>query len=64
MKAATKKDLSTWLAGLMEEYTVIAPAVVEDTILYKPVASTDEIAFDFTRTDISLKEHFFIAPDC
>jgi ferredoxin len=43
----------------MEDYTVIAPKVLEDNVLYKPVASTDEIAFDFTRTDISPKEYFF-----
>ncbi|MDH4209435.1 MAG: sulfite reductase, partial [Anaerolineae bacterium] len=59
MKATTKKDLITWLTGLMEEYALIAPTVVEGNVLYKPVASTDEIAFDFTRTDMSPKEHFF-----
>jgi ferredoxin len=58
MKATTKKDLATWLIGLMNEYTVIAPTIVEDNVLYKPVSSTDEIAFDFTRTDMSPKEHF------
>jgi len=59
MKATTRKDLVAWLTELMEEYTVIAPTVVEDNVLYKPVASSDEIAFDFTRTDMSPKEHFF-----
>jgi len=59
MKATTRKDLVAWLAGLMEEHTVIAPTVVGDNILYKRVASTDEIAFDFTRTDLSPKEHFW-----
>jgi ferredoxin len=43
----------------MEDYAVIAPTVLEDNVLYKPVASTDEITFDFTRTDISPKEYFF-----
>lgn len=59
MKAATKKELTAWLIKLIEEYTVIAPTAVEDNVLYKRVASTDEIAFDFTRTDMSPKEHFF-----
>ena len=59
MKATTRKDLITWLTGLMEEYTVIAPTVAEGNVFYKRVASTDEIAFDFTRTDMSSKEHFF-----
>jgi sulfhydrogenase subunit beta (sulfur reductase) len=59
MKATTKKDLIGWLTGLLEEYTIIAPMVVEDNVLYKPVASTEEIAFGFTRTDMSPKEHFF-----
>jgi sulfhydrogenase subunit beta (sulfur reductase) len=59
MKATIRKDLFAWLTQLMEEYTVIAPTVVEGNVLYKRVTSTDEIAFDFTRTDMSPKEHFF-----
>jgi sulfhydrogenase subunit beta (sulfur reductase) len=59
VKATTTKDLIAWLTGLMEDYTVVAPTVVEDNVLYRRVASTDEIAFDFTRTDISPKEYFF-----
>jgi sulfhydrogenase subunit beta (sulfur reductase) len=59
VKATITKDLIAWLTGLMEDYTLIAPTVMEDNVLYKPVASTDEIAFDFTRTDISPKEYFF-----
>jgi len=59
MKATTRKDLVTWLTRLMEEYTVIAPTAVGDNVLYKRVASTDEVVFDFTRTDLSPKEHFF-----
>jgi len=59
MKATTRKDLVAWLTGLMEEHTVIAPTVVGDNILYRRVASTDEIAFDFTRTNLSPKEHFW-----
>ncbi len=59
MKATTRKDLVAWLAKLMEKYTLIAPAAVGNNVLYKRIASTDEIAFDFTRTDMSPKEHFF-----
>jgi sulfhydrogenase subunit beta (sulfur reductase) len=58
MKATTRKDLAAWLTNLMEEHTFIAPTVVGDNVLYKRVTSTDEIAFDFTRTDMSPKEHF------
>ena len=61
MEFATKKALLAWLADLMRDYTVIAPRNVEGVLLYKPVTSTDEIVFDFDRTAMSPKEHFFPA---
>jgi ferredoxin len=59
MKATTRKDVIAWLTELMEKYTVIAPTVVEDNVLYKPVSSTEEIVVNFTRTDMSSKEYFW-----
>jgi hypothetical protein len=59
MKATTRKDVIAWLTELMEKYTVIAPTVVGDNVLYKPVNSTEEIVVNFTRTDMSPKEYFW-----
>ncbi len=58
MKVSTKDDLMAWLDRLAERYTLIAPKDVEGHILYRPVAGSEEIAFDFTKAALSPKEHF------
>ena len=58
MKLTTRDELTTWLDGLSQTSTLIAPTSVEGQILYKPVGTTSEIVFDFARTDLSLKEYF------
>ena len=61
MKATSRKDLAAWLDGLMGRYSVIAPRLVDDELLYRPVASSTEIVFDFERTVLSPKT--FLLPD-
>ena len=58
MRIVTRDDLTAWLDGLTGSATLIAPKAVEEQILYKPVAGSLEIAFGFTKTDLSPKEHF------
>jgi ferredoxin len=58
MKVVTRDDLTAWLDGLIGSVTLVAPKAVEEQILYKPVAGSSEIAFGFTKTDLSAKEHF------
>lgn len=48
-----------WLDDLVEkQYTVIAPRMVKDELLYRTVASSAEIEFDFERTALSPKTFF------
>ena len=59
MKVTSRSDLMAWLDGLVEQqYTVIAPRMVEHELLYRPVASSAEIEFDFERTALSPKTFF------
>ena len=58
MKVTTKDDLTAWLDKLAKSYAFIAPKAVEEQILYRRVAGSSEIIFDFARTDLSVKEYF------
>ena len=58
MQVTTRDDLTAWLDGLAGHLTLIAPKTVEQRVLYRPVADSSEIAFDFARTDLPVKEHF------
>lgn len=58
MNYATKDALQAWLKNLLASHTVIAPKQESGMVLYKPVSSPEEIAWDFERTDLSAKEHF------
>jgi ferredoxin len=58
MKTTSKSSLAAWLDALAERFTVIAPRLVEDELLYRPVPSSAEIAFDFERTTLSPKTFF------
>lgn len=53
------QDVASWLDGLAEGKTLIAPRLVEGVLLYRPVRSSDEIVWDFTRPVLSIKEAFF-----
>ncbi|MFC1998927.1 4Fe-4S dicluster domain-containing protein [Chloroflexota bacterium] len=58
-KTISKKDLASWLDGLMKDRNLIAPALVDKQTVFKHVASVDEIAFGFKNTALSPKEWFF-----
>jgi sulfhydrogenase subunit beta (sulfur reductase) len=56
----THDDLTAWLDALADERLLIAPKDVgRDHIHYRPVAGSDEIAFEYTRPDLSAKEFLF-----
>ena len=58
MKVTSRSNLIAWLDGLIEQYKVIAPRMVEDELLYRPVASSGEVVLDFERTALSPKTFF------
>ena len=58
MKVTSKDDLTAWLDGLSERFTLIATQAVEEQVLYRPVAGSSEIAFDFSRTVLTGKVYF------
>jgi sulfhydrogenase subunit beta (sulfur reductase) len=58
MRITNRADLASWLDALTERYTVIAPRLVADELLYRPVVSSTEIVFDFERTALSPKTFF------
>lgn len=63
IKILGKRGLESWLSGLLQERTLVAPKRVNDLILFSPVQSVDEIAFDFENTNLSPKESFFPRTD-
>jgi len=63
MQVTTREHLTAWLDGLAGHMTLIAPKTVEQRVLYRPVADSSEIAFDFARTDLPVKEHFLPPTD-
>jgi sulfhydrogenase subunit beta (sulfur reductase) len=58
MKLTSREALATWLDALAGQYTLIAPHLVDSELLYRPVASSAEIVFDFERTALSPKTFF------
>ena len=63
MKMATRERMAAWLDGQCERTTVIAPRLVEGSLLYRPVASSGEVEFDFQRADMSPKTHLLPATE-
>lgn len=61
MRSTTRQALAAWLDALAEPTTLIAPRLVEGSLLYRPVTSSGEIVFDFERTVSSAKT--FLLPD-
>jgi sulfhydrogenase subunit beta (sulfur reductase) len=61
MKHVTVEELRAWLDDLGQEFDLIAPRDVDGHILYRPVASSDEVIFDYERPEISAKE--YLLPD-
>ncbi len=59
MNFITQAQLAEWLDGLARQRTLIAPHEVAGVLLYRPVESSQEIAWGFGRTVMSVKEAFF-----
>jgi sulfhydrogenase subunit beta (sulfur reductase) len=63
MKLLTQDALNAWLDRLADEATLIAPRTVDGIVLYRPVAGSEEITFDYTRPRLSPKEAIFPATE-
>ncbi len=59
MKVITRGALTAWLDRLAGGITLIAPKTVDGLVLYRPVAGSDEITFEYTRPRLSAKEAVF-----
>jgi sulfhydrogenase subunit beta (sulfur reductase) len=55
----SQTELEAWLDKMAHMQTLIAPREVSGVMLYRPVAKSDEIATEFTRPVMSIKEIFF-----
>jgi ferredoxin len=58
MKITSQKALAAWLDTLTESYSVIAPQQVDSVIMYRPIAASTDVVFDFERTALSAKSFF------
>jgi sulfhydrogenase subunit beta (sulfur reductase) len=73
MKFIETRALRAWLDKLAQEVTLIAPTAVGpeekapgsrnpaaqgQQVFYRPVGGSDQVAWDFTRTALSAREHF------
>ncbi len=57
MRFTTLNELRAWLDRLAQEHDLIAPRDVDGHVLYRPVASDDEILFDYERPELSAKDY-------
>jgi NAD-dependent dihydropyrimidine dehydrogenase PreA subunit len=55
----SQQALENWLDSLTKQRTLIAPRDVDGILLYRPVADSRQIQWDFTRPVLSVKEIFF-----
>jgi ferredoxin len=63
MKFTSRESLRSWIDGLAGSMQIVAPREVDGHILYRPVASSSEMAFDYQRPDLSAKEYIFPATE-
>jgi sulfhydrogenase subunit beta (sulfur reductase) len=63
MKFTTRNELRTWLDGLAQEVELVAPRDVDGHVLYRPVACSDDILFDYERPELSAKDYFLPATE-
>lgn len=55
----SRKDLISWLTGLLRDRTVVAPIVVQGNVLFQPVERIEHIAFTPEKSVIPPKAWFF-----
>lgn len=63
MKVLTQNQLNDWLDALAQRLDLVAPVDVEGKLMYRPVGSSAEIAWDLERTDLSPKTWLFPATE-
>jgi len=63
MQFISQDTLAGWLSSLAETKTLIAPRDVDGVILYRPVQSSADIVWDFSRPVLSVKEAVFPATE-
>ncbi len=61
MRFTTTKELQAWLDRLAQETDLIAPRDVDGHVLYRPVASGDEVLLEYERPELSAKT--YLLPD-
>jgi sulfhydrogenase subunit beta (sulfur reductase) len=61
MRFTTLKGLRAWLDRLAQETDLVAPRDVDGHVLYRPVASGDEVLLDYERPELSAKA--YLLPD-
>jgi ferredoxin len=59
MKFIANKEINHLLNTLLKEKAIVAPAVEEGVLRYKEITRIDQIADEYTRPVMSLKEIFF-----
>lgn len=59
MKFVSQSDLSSWLDKLAADSNLIAPRMVEEVLLYRPVEDHHPITWDYIRPVMSIKDAFF-----
>ena len=63
MKFTTLDGLQAWLDGLAQECDLVAPRDVDGNVLYRPVASSGDILFDYERPELSGKDYLLPATE-
>ncbi|MBN1954992.1 MAG: 4Fe-4S dicluster domain-containing protein [Anaerolineae bacterium] len=63
MKFVTQDALRVWLDQLAQEVDLVAPRDVEGHVLYRPVASSAGVLFEYQRPEMSAKDYLFPATE-
>ena len=63
MTIISREHLAALLDSIAREKTLIAPRVLDGVLLYRPVKSSAEVVWDFTRPVMSIKDAFFPATE-
>jgi ferredoxin len=63
MRFTTLDGLRAWLDRLAQEVDLIAPRDVDGHVLYRPVASGEEVLLDYERPELSAKDYLLPATE-
>ena len=59
MNIITEEQLDAWLISIARERSLLAPRNDGGVIQYRPIKTSDKIAWDFSRPQMSIKDVFF-----